>query len=92
MSSLSSFTVATHHLLSPPSHCRHLLSLTVTSPLAISSLSSSQLTERGFKIKLKMLHLYCNLHRPSPPLLLPLQQQFSPTPSPIEYAIFLSSF
>ncbi|KAJ0078481.1 hypothetical protein Patl1_23945 [Pistacia atlantica] len=31
-----------------------------------------------------MLHLYCNLHRPSPPLLLPLQKQFFPTPSPID--------
>ncbi|KAJ0043629.1 hypothetical protein Pint_17668 [Pistacia integerrima] len=31
-----------------------------------------------------MLHLYCNLHHPSPPLLLPLQKQFFPTPFPIE--------
>ncbi|KAJ0076726.1 hypothetical protein Patl1_35545 [Pistacia atlantica] len=35
-----------------------------------------------------MLHLYCNLHRPSPLLLLPLQKQFLPTPSPINRVKF----
>ncbi|KAJ0017281.1 hypothetical protein Pint_11430 [Pistacia integerrima] len=35
-----------------------------------------------------MLHLYCNLHHPSPPLLLPLQKQFFPTPSPIDQVKF----